>query len=325
MVAVRKLFENITISTLKKRVAELKLENFWINYHIRDEKAVILIKHQNRGVLSEDLIFEFPSMQRKAVIFDVRYKMPHNRNNLTYYTIRDGTVVYLYHFNDEWYMASNKNVNIGDSKVRSHKIRDLFDEAAGLTIYEKLNKDEFYSFGFTNTKIHHSFDGNHFWFNDVSSPLEGIEPLEAAPLTAVTDSYAENFYGTIAIDQWGVRYVQNSIMFSELRFLKYTKTVNKIIKNNNYDYRFYIAIRAITLSEDLYMKLKYFDSDPEYYEKFETNFADTMKLIGDKKMDLSVYSNLPGYSALLEKDLTKIFVSKNLEILYHIFYSTFQK
>lgn len=229
----------------------LRRSKFHVNYHTKGNASVFLVAHANPQILSHPIIFEYPSFRIIVDIFRVNYSCPANLKDAIFYELRDGTTVYLYYFADEWLLASSRSVNIGYTEVRGHKLWDLFNECApGLVA--SLDTTKSYSLGFTNTKIHHSRDGNALWNNNFDSQLEQV------PLLKETDKISDNSdkYGTlIVVPSSKARYIVYGHLMRGLKNLKYDKQITIDVALNNYEYDKYVALRAWLKSDKAFQSL----------------------------------------------------------------------
>ncbi len=318
MQAVKTLFRDTdgTINKLHSTAAILKYRRFNINYNVLDDKAIVLISSNNPRELLHGWIFEYPSFQPILELPRIVYNAPANLNGASFYALRDGTVVYLYYI-DKWYMASSKSVSIGDTSIKGHTFWDLFHECAP-GLLSQLDTSKTYSFGFTNTKIHHSMDGNAIWNNNFTEDL-GVSPLKQISSVKA----GESAYGTMIVFPGSkTRHIKVGQLCSDLKALKYNKKINREVEIGSYDYNKYVCLRAWLLSEKAFMRLKRIEADRiEEFEEFEKQASELLNRIqtGDHKYDFYDTSG----SVLNRNRIEFVRNIHNIDIFYGILFKGF--
>ncbi len=290
--------ENTPLELLHDTCSKLRARKYTFKYHIEGDKAVVLVSHNNPHKLQNGLIFTYPDFQLLATTYRIFYNIPANLKDAKYYSIRDGTTVYLYFFEGEWRMASNKSVNIGNSNFRGYTFWELILECDP-QLLEKLDTNKSYYLGFTNSKIHHTSTGNHIWNNNFEETI----PIPHLPELPELDLNQE--YGTlISFPGIPIRYIKHSKLCTDLKNLKYSKKINRDIVYFGYDYDNYIMLYAWLKSTLSFQKLKKIENRDEEFDDFNSRaemVCNEMKKKYNKFGELRCLNNIDMFYQVLFK------------------------
>ena len=284
MISIKSSFYNKDKEILQPVEAHnnLTAKGYTVNFHLTDKNnnavhartlqttgkksAVFMVSHRNQRIQNYPVIFTYPQLDVLVKAYRIVRACPANLLNAKFYKLRDGTTIYLYYYLGEWKMASGKCVNIGDTLIQGHTFWDLFNECAP-GLLDELKTTKSYSFGFTNTKIHYSLDGNRFWNNNSDEPIQGIPFLEEThKVSNSSDGDLESFGTLIIVPNSKCRYIVYGYLMNKLQLLKYDHRIMKEVQFNNYNYTKYTAIRAWLMSPEHLQTLISFSDKPEIAE-----------------------------------------------------------
>ena len=298
MISIKYSFYNRNKEILQPVEAHNNLiaKGYTVNYHTNDvstsskKSAVFIVSHRNQRIQNYPVIFTYPQLEVLVNAYRIAYACPANLANAKFYKLRDGTTIYLYYYMGEWKMASGKCVNIGNTLIQGHTFWDLFNECAP-GLLDELETTKSYSFGFTNTKIHYSLDGNRFWNNNLDEPIHGIPFLEETnKISNSSDGDLESFGTLIIVPNSKCRYIVYGYLMNKLQLLKYDHKIMKEVQFNGLDYTKYVAIRAWLMSPEHFQTLVSFGDNAEIAE-IGKQADDLLKRILEDKKKSKLFSS----------------------------------